>query len=164
MTKDELMTEEQIKHNAELYENRYEIRGTSDGEFRYMDKKDAYIAGAHSRDEEVEGLKKKLEDMTILKNFFASSLDIYDKDNKQLQDELNIHRNQWISVKERLPQKKDGKIRSDIVLVTIGQYWTMAEYHFGDKRWINLIDKREIIEPEYWQEVNLPEEVLEMGE
>ena len=158
------MTEEQIKHNAEQYANRYEIRGTSEGEFRYMDKKDAYIAGAHSRDEEIEVLKKKLEDITILKDFFASSLDIYDKDNRELQNELNIHCNQWISVKERLPQKKDGKIRSDIVLVTIGQYWTMAEYHFGDKRWINLIDKREIIEPEYWQEVNLPEEVLEIEE
>ena len=159
-----MTTEEQIKHDAEQYANRYEIRGTRDGEVRYMDKKDAYIAGARSRYKEIEELKKKLEDITILKDFFASSLDIYDKDNRELQNELNIHRNQWISVKERLPKQKDGKIRSDIVLVTIGQYWTMAEYHFGDKRWINLIDKREIIEPEYWQEVNLPEEVLEIEE
>lgn len=159
-----MTTEEQIKHNAEQYASRYEIRGTRDGEVRYMDKKDAYIAGARSRYKEIEELKKKIEDITILKDFFASSLDIYDKDNRQLQDELNIYRNQWISVKERLPKRKDGKIRSDIVLVTIGQYWTMAEYHFGDKRWINLIDKREIIEPEYWQEVNLPEELLEIGE
>ena len=152
------MTEEQIKHNAEQYANRYEIRGTSEGEFRYMDKKDAYIAGAHSRDEEIEVLKKKLEDITILKDFFASSLDIYDKDNRELQNELNIHCNQWISVKDRLPKKKDGKIRSDVVLVTLGQSWTVSEYHFGDKRWINLIGEREIIEPEYWKEVNLPEE------
>lgn len=152
------MTEEQIKHNAEEYANRYEIRCTSNGEFRYMDKKDAYIAGAHSRDEEIEVLKKKLEDITILKDFFASSLDIYDKDNRELQNELNIHCNQWISVKDRLPKKKDGKIRSDVVLVTLGQSWTVAEYHFGDKRWINLIGEREIIEPEYWKEVNLPEE------
>ena len=152
------MTEEQIKHNAEEYANRYEIRGTSNGEFRYMDKKDAYIAGAHSRDEEIEVLKKKLEDITILKDFFASSLDIYDKDNRELQNELNIHCNQWISVKDRLPKKKDGKIRSDVVLVTLEQSWTVAEYHFGDKRWINLIGEREIIEPEYWKEVNLPEE------
>ena len=158
------MTEEQIKHNAEEYANRYEIRGTSNGEFRYMDKKDAYIAGAHSRDEEIEVLKKKLEDITILKDFFASSLDIYDKDNRELQNELNIHCNQWISVKDRLPKKKDGKIRSDVVLVTLGQSWTMAEYHFGDKRWINLIGEREIIEPEYWKEVNLPEEFLVIGE
>ena len=42
------MTEEEIKHNAELYTNRYEIRGTHDGEVRYMDKKDAYIAAMQS--------------------------------------------------------------------------------------------------------------------
>ena len=78
-------------------------------------------------------------------------------------EEQNKHnvqkpRNQWISVKERLPKKKDGKIRSDVVLVTLGQSWTVAEYHFGDKRWINLIGERETIEPEYWKEVNLPVE------
>ena len=123
-----------------------------------------FIAGAHSRNKEVEELKKKLEDITTLKNFFASSLDIYDKDNKQLQDELKIHRNQWISVNERLPERGDGKIRSNVVLVTLGQSWTVAEYHFGDKRWINLIDERKTIEPEYWKEVNLPKEVLEKGE
>ena len=78
-------------------------------------------------------------------------------------EEQNKHnvqkpRNQWISVKERLPKKKDGKIRSDVVLVTLGQSWTVAEYHFGDKRWINLLGERETIEPEYWKEVNLPVE------
>jgi hypothetical protein len=134
MTKDELMTEEQIKHNAERYANRYEIRGTSEGKFRYMDKKDAYIAGAHSRDEEVLKLLKSQEN-------------IEEKPS-----------NQWISVKDRLPKKKDGKIRSDVVLVTLGQSWTVAEYHFGDKRWINLLGERETIEPKYWKEVNLPVE------
>lgn len=119
-----------------------------------------FIAGAHSRNKEIEELKKKIEDITILKNFFASSLDIYDKDNRQLQDELKIYRNQWISVKERLPEQRDGKIHSDVVLVTLGQSWTVAEYHFGDKRWINLLDERKTIEPEYWQEVILPEEVF----
>ena len=63
----------------------------------------------------------------------------------------------WINVNEKLPEKKDGKIRSDILLVTLGQSWTVAEYHFGDKRWINLLGERETIEPEYWKEVNLPD-------
>ena len=77
---------------------------------------------------------------------------------EQNKHNVQKHRNQWISVKERLPKKKDGKIRSDVVLVTLGQSWTVAEYHFGDKRWINLIGERETIEPEYWKEVNLPVE------
>jgi hypothetical protein len=62
------------------------------------------------------------------------------------------------------PKKVDGRIRSNAVLVTLGQCWTAAEYHFGNKQWINLLGERETIEPEYWQEVNLPEEVLVKGE
>ena len=142
-----MTTEEQIKHNAELYANRYEIRGTSDGEFRYMDKKDAYIAGAHSRDEEIN----------LLRNTLQSEQEQSHEHIIELQKELSKLRNSWISVKERLPKQKGGKIRSDVVLVTIGQSWTVAEYHFGDRRWINLLGERETIEPEYWQEVNLPE-------
>ena len=148
------MTEQEIIQNAEKYACPENSSIFNLEKERVMTH---FIAGAHSRDEEVEGLKKKLEDITILKDFFASSLDIYDKDNRELQNELKIYRNQWISVNERLPKKKDGKVRSDVVLVTLGQSWTVAEYHFGDKRWINLLDERETIEPEYWQEVNLPE-------
>lgn len=105
------MTDEQIKQNAEWYS-----KAVSNPDFNWRDDENiasaAYIAGAHSRDEEVEELKKKLEDMTKLKNFFASSLDIYDKDNKELQDELKMNaenlqklRNPWISVEERLPER-----------------------------------------------------------
>lgn len=69
-------------------------------------------------------------------------------------------KSQWISVKERLPKKYDGRIRSNAVLVSItGDEWTVAEYHFGDKQWINLLGERETIEPEYWQEVELPNEL-----
>ena len=155
------MTEQEIIQNAEKYAC---LENSSIFNLEKERVMTHFIAGARSRYKEIEELKKKLEDITILKDFFASSLDIYDKDNKELQDELNIHRNKWISVKERLPEKKYGKIRSDVVLVTLGQSWTVAEYHFGDKQWINLLGEREIIEPEYWQEVNLPEEVLEIKE
>ena len=109
-----------------------------------------FIAGAHSRDEEVN----------LLRDTLQSEQEQSQEHIIELQKELNKFRNQWISVKERLPKKKDGKIRSDVVLVTLGQSWTVAEYHFGDKRWINLLGERESIEPEYWQEVNLPEEFL----
>ena len=149
-----MTTSEQIKHNAELYANRYEIRGTSDGEFRYMDKKDAYISGAHSRDEEIN----------LLRDTLQSEQEQSQEHIIELQKELNKLRNPWISVKERLPKKGIGKIRSAVVLVTLGQSWTAAEYHFGDKRWINLLGERETIEPEYWKEVNLPEEFLVIGE
>ena len=144
MTTEELMTEQEIIQNAEKYacpENSCLFNIEKE---RVMTN---FIAGAHSRDKEIN----------LLKDTLQSEQEQSQEHIIELQKELNKLHNPWISVNERLPKKKDGKIRSDIVLVTIGQYWTMAEYHFGDKRWINLIDKREIIEPEYWQEVNLPE-------
>lgn len=125
------MTDEQIGQNAGAYAGN-SAKHLQQPYEEYKLRYDAYIAGAHSRNEEIE----------------------------ELQDELKLHRNQWISVEDRLPEKKDGKIRSDVLLVTLGQCWTAAEYHFGDKRWINMLGERETIEPEYWQEVNLPEDIL----
>lgn len=74
---------------------------------------------------------------------------------------LIIMEERWLKTSEQLPKKVDGRIRSNAVLVSItGDDWTVAEYHFGDKRWINLLGERETIEPKYWKEDNLPEEVL----
>ena len=89
------MTEEQIKHNAERYANRYEIRGTSEGEYRYMDKKDAYIAGAHSRDEEIN----------LLRDTLQSEQEQSHEHIIELQKELNLLRNPWISVEDMLPKE-----------------------------------------------------------
>lgn len=113
-----------------------------------------FIAGAHSRNSEIN----------LLRDTLQSEQEQSQEHIIELQKELNKLRNLWISVKERLPKQNDGKIRSDVVLVTLGQSWTVAEYHFGDNRWINLLGERETIEPKYWQEVNLPEEALEKGE
>ena len=70
------MTDEEIKQNAKTYA--IEKYGEYD-EHDYTDRsgrnlcnavsEKAFIAGAHSRDKEIEELKKKLEDMMILKNF-----------------------------------------------------------------------------------------------
>ena len=79
------MTDEEIKQNAEIYA-KYSSRANNTAYY-------AYIEGAHSRDEEIEELEKRLEDMTRLKNVFASSLDIYDRDNRDLQNELTELRN-----------------------------------------------------------------------
>lgn len=142
-----MTTEQEIIQNAEKYacpenSNLFNIEKE-----RVMTH---FIAGANSRNEEVN----------LLRDTLQSEQEQSQEHIIELQKELNKLRNQWISVKERLPKKKDGKIRSDVVLVTLRQSWTVAEYHFGDKRWINLLGDRETIEPEYWQEVNLPEEFL----
>ena len=75
------MTEEQIKQNAEVYAEERCIRYNE----QYGACYDAYIAGAHSRDEEVEQLRRAL---------FSA---------QQAMAELaQMARNTWISVKERL--------------------------------------------------------------
>ena len=61
------MTEEQIKQNAEEYANNEKQYYLEIGCYDLIC--EAFIAGAHSRDKEIKELKKKLEDMTILKNF-----------------------------------------------------------------------------------------------
>lgn len=97
------MTEEQIKQNAKKHASSpSSYKGTT-----YSDVYAAFIAGAHSRDEEIEEMKKQLAAMTRFKNSFAGGVDILDNDNKELQDELNQLRNPWISVEDRLPE--DGQ-------------------------------------------------------
>lgn len=120
------MTEEQIKQNAEAYAEQHAVRidgGGYEEEYDYKEQENAYIAGAHSRDEEIEELKKKLEDITKLKNCFASSLDIYDRDNKELQDELKLLRDPWISVEDRLPEKSVGYFSP----------WVLCRYKRGSR-------------------------------
>ena len=53
------MTDKQIKEDAELYAWK-KIKCTSDKQFT-QDLVEAYLAGAHSRDEEVKGLYSNLE-------------------------------------------------------------------------------------------------------
>ena len=67
--------------------------------------------------------------------------------------------NTWVKTSERLPKKVDGRIRSNAVLVTVGNDWTIAEYHFNCGQWISIMGTCEVIEPEYWQEVILPKEL-----
>ena len=50
------MTEEQIKQNAEAHASYFYPRNSTVWQDRYH----AYIAGAHSRDEEIKELEKKV--------------------------------------------------------------------------------------------------------
>ena len=55
-----IMTDEQIEQNAEKYAEQNKVNFSEDKNFPVYDKeeqKEAYLAGAHSRDEEIEQLK-----------------------------------------------------------------------------------------------------------
>lgn len=75
--------EEQIKQNAEKYAKYFDTSGEIT---IYKIAKEGYIAGAHSRDEEINALH--------------DLLDTYERELDQL-------RNPWISVEERLPRDED---------------------------------------------------------
>lgn len=84
------MIDEEIRQNAEAYG-----RAVNNPDFNWEGDDNiamaAYIAGAHSRDDEIEELKKAL----------AFAEDIVDAQKKKI-ERLN---EPWISVYERLPEK-----------------------------------------------------------
>lgn len=58
------MTDEQIKQNADEYANEHMVRTDGGGweeEYDYEEQKAAYIAGAHSRDEEIKVMSKAIK-------------------------------------------------------------------------------------------------------
>ena len=73
------MTEEQIKQNAEAYASKLVERDYH--EDIWLDLYDAYIAGAHSRDEEIKELKEEIES---LQEQYDSLFDGFSKRGKKL--------------------------------------------------------------------------------
>ena len=60
------MTDEEIKLNAEAYAEEHAVRTDNGGweeEYDYEEQEAAYIAGAHSRDPEIEELKKRIDEL-----------------------------------------------------------------------------------------------------
>lgn len=88
------MTEEQIKQNAEEYANTHKYTlDELNNSILTVDEivRLAYIAGAHSRDEEVNQLENALRNV----NEYCH----------QLRNKVYELRNPWISVEDRLPEK-----------------------------------------------------------
>lgn len=82
------MTDEQIKQKAEEYaDSMKEVRG----ELEWVATRDDFIAGAHSRDEEIEHLSQR-EQM------------LFDREVELIAENDKL-RNLWVRVEERLPEK-----------------------------------------------------------
>ena len=89
------MPEEQIKQNAEEYASDKNYRTCNPSWWAQID----FIAGAHSRDEEIKELKKEvsaLETVIVTARAATSTQEAIIKD----------LRNPWISVEQRLPPVK----------------------------------------------------------
>ena len=111
------MTDEQIKQNALKAEKEH-------GNFNYQYQGEAfnkgYIAGAHSRDEEIKGLKDRIERQKAIISFD-------DLNEEALRKELNKLRNPWISVEDRLPED------NNTVLLWLGGCYKVARLR--DNKW-----------------------------
>ena len=89
------MTREQIEQNARVYANKEYMLCTS-GEKKAAIKD--FIAGAHSRNEEIEELKKQIERLSKREQM------LFDREVELIAENDKL-RNPWISVKERLPEE-----------------------------------------------------------
>lgn len=112
------MTNEDIRQNASQYVLNFEPTGVIT-----EDRLKCYIAGAHSRDEEVEELEERIKVLDM--NLVEQQLE-----NLQL-------RNPWISVEERLPEVGD--------IVVINVHNTIdggGEHHEEDQILVGKYDGR----------------------
>lgn len=116
------MTDEQIKQNAEEYANCFYDRLYQGGMWQECVK--THIAGAHSRDVEVESLQRRVS--------------IWKHEAEVAAKELDQLRNPWISIEERLPEKIN-KFMSEPVLCryTRGnkEYFHVSQYDFDFDEW-----------------------------
>ena len=128
------MTEEQIQQNALKAEKEH-------GNFNYQYQGEAfnkgYIAGAHSRDEEIGRMN--------------TTIRLYANQIAQLRKEIEQLRNPWISVKDRLPETG-----ADIIyLMNSGTPGRNERYRKFDAEWFRMNVR-------HWQYANDPE--LKKGE
>lgn len=93
------MTSEQIKQKAERYAE------------TYVSKTAAYIAGAHSRDEEIKELKAKyIQGAKDEIKMHCEEVKRLSSVISKLKSENNKLRNPWISVEDRLPEEGQAVI------------------------------------------------------
>lgn len=117
------MTDEQIKQNAEAYADVFGRHMVD-----YYGVKDAYIAGAHSRDEEINKLQEENLHMESL-------LSMHRKMTGEYELKLQKLRNPWISVKDRLPEEEMNNISIPVAAITNEGYWFKGQYDYDNKEW-----------------------------
>lgn len=126
------MTDEQIKQNAEAYADVFGRHMVD-----YYGVKDAYIAGAHSRDEEIESLQKQIVHLSQREQM------LFDREVELIAENDQL-RNPWISVKDRLPKGEDNpdeynaphRARSSSnVIITDGSIINRGYYSYARMRW-----------------------------
>ena len=118
------MTEEQIKQNAEAYaDSMIEIRG----ELEWCATRDDFIAGAHSRDEEIEHLAR------IATTYKVDAQDTV-AECERLHDIIDQLRNPWHKTPPSTPDKEAGRTEGEKYIVSVNGEIHKATYE-GYGRW-----------------------------
>lgn len=128
------MTDEQIKQNAEEYADSIYDRKFQNS--LWKDKYYAFVAGAHSRDEEIKELEKRVK-------YADESIADADKWIAKYKLELDKLRNPWISVSDKMPEEfevviayaANGHIENSY---WDGHYWTGDFYDTTVIYWMPL--------------------------
>lgn len=118
------MTDEQIKQNAEAYARRVAESHIIEKRPAYFAAFNAFISGAHSRDEEIEELKGKIERQKAI-------ITVDGLNEKALWKELDQLRNPWIKPSEQMPVDGD-----DIVYLLYEGKAGRMKYHSTYEKWL----------------------------
>lgn len=126
------MTDEQIKQNAEHHIRELGVQGES----RYFEM-NGYIAGAHSRDEEIKELKEEIES---LKEQYNSCFEGFSKRGTKLRELMKENvklSNPWISVEDGLPEEDKEEEYWSVEVYVRNEYGgtTAACYNYKRKEW-----------------------------
>lgn len=136
------MTDDQIKQNAKAYAV---IETACNSCQRYCER--GFIAGAHSRDEEIEELNNQLE--ARRESLFQCTRRI-----TELEMENNKLRNPWISVEERRPDYPESEYDIDNMYLVCREGGSLAFpaiFRRNGKWYIyDHMQTTEIITPDYW--------------
>lgn len=119
------MTEEQIRQNAEKYASQLVERDYH--EDMWLDLYDAYIAGAHSRDEEIKELNARILNLMC------------ERDSIKIESEYLIDklRNPWYNAADNLPEhfnKRPWRSISVLAKFTDGSHHECF-YDFTTRKW-----------------------------
>lgn len=128
------MTEEQIKQSAKEYAKSV----CPHGNYRAHTEQ-AFIAGAHSRDEEIGELKGKIERQKAI-------IAVEGLNEEALRKELDKLRNPWIKPSEQMPVDGD-----DIVYLLYGGSAGRMKYYSTYEKWL-------LESATHWMKVTLKEE------
>lgn len=146
------MTDEEIKQNAGIFASFGRESFQPQKEYELL--VEGYIAGAHSRDEEIEKLKERLmladESIADADKWIAK----YKLDIANLEAKLDQLRNPWISVKERRPNYPESEYDIDNMYLVCREGNSIAFpaiFRRNGKWYIyDNMQTVEIIAPDYW--------------